>query len=65
MPVAPVNRGERSFVKIGSKITIDGKNFGGKIIFLTPVALFIIAEALPVSEPVPAVVGIQIIGRIF
>ena len=28
MPVAAVNRGERSTVKTGSKITIDGKNFG-------------------------------------
>ena len=30
--------------------------------FFIPLLLFIIAEALPVSEPVPAVVGIAIIG---
>ena len=32
--------------------------------FFIPLLLFIIAEALPVSEPVPAVVGIAIIGGI-
>ena len=35
-----------------------------KIIFFTPIFLFIIAEALPVSDPVPAVVGKAIIGEI-
>ena len=34
------------------------------MIFLTPVFLFIIAEARPVSDPVPAVVGMAIIGEI-
>ena len=46
-------------------MTIEGKNFGWNIIFLTPVFLLIIAEALPVSEPVPAVVGIAIIGEYY
>ena len=46
-------------------MTIDGKNFGWKIIFFIPVFALIIADALPVSEPVPAVVGIAIIGEIF
>ena len=46
-------------------MTIDGKNFGWKIIFFIPVFELIIADALPVSEPVPAVVGIAIIGEIF
>ena len=64
IPVAAVNLGERSKVKIGSKMTIEGKNFGWNIIFFTPVFLLIIADALPVSEPVPAVVGIAIIGAI-
>ena len=59
-----VNLGERSIVKTGSSITIEGKNLGGKIIFFTPFFLFIIADALPVSEPVPAVVGTAIIGAI-
>ena len=44
---------------------IDKANGIKKIIFLTPVDLFIIAEALPVSDPVPAVVGTAIIGAIF
>ena len=35
------------------------------MIFFTPVFVFIIADALPVSEPVPAVVGTAIIGGIF
>ena len=52
-------------VSIGSKITIEGKIFGWNIIFLIPLSLLMIAEARPVSEPVPAVVGIAIIGEIF
>jgi len=32
--------------------------------FFTPVCSFTIAEALPVSDPVPAVVGTAIIGAI-
>ena len=63
--MAPVKRGERSLVNTGSNITIDGKNFGWKIIFFIPVFALIIAYALPVSEPVPAVVGTAIIGEIF
>ena len=62
IPVAAVNLGERSKVKLGSKITIEGKNFGWKIIFFIPVCLLIIADALPVSDPVPAVVGTAMIG---
>ena len=65
IPVAAVNLGGSSKVKSGSNITIAGKNFGWKIIFFTPVFLFIIADALPVSDPVPAVVGTPIIGAIF
>ena len=34
------------------------------MIFFTPVFSLIIAEALPVSEPVPAVVGIATIDEI-
>ena len=64
MPVAAVSLGERSKVKTGSKITIEGKIFGWKIIFFIPVALLIIADARPVSDPVPAVVGTAIIGAI-
>jgi hypothetical protein len=45
-------------------MTIDGKNFGWKMIFFIPVFELIIADALPVSEPVPAVVGTAIIGEI-
>ena len=56
--------GGRPTVKTGSRITIDGKNFGWKIIFLTPVSSFKITDALPVSEPVPAVVGTAMIGAI-
>ena len=65
MPVAAVSLGERSTVKLGSKITIEGNIFGWKIIFFIPVFLFMIADARPVSDPVPAVVGIAIIGEIF
>ena len=64
IPVAAVSLGESSIVKDGSRITIEGKILGWNIIFLTPVFLFIIAEARPVSDPVPAVVGIAIIGEI-
>ena len=64
MPVADVSLGERSIVSTGSKITIEGKNFGWKIIFFTPFSLLIIADARPVSDPVPAVVGTAIIGAI-
>ena len=46
-------------------MTIEGKNLGWKIIFLTPVSSFKITEARPVSDPVPAVVGTAIIGAIF
>jgi len=46
-------------------MTIDGKNFGWKIIFFIPVLELIIADELPVSDPVQAVVGIAIIGEIF
>ena len=53
-----------SIVNNGSKITIEGKNFGWKIIFFIPSSSFKITEALPVSDPVPAVVGIAIIGAI-
>ena len=50
----------------GRASAIINKDIGvKKIIFFTPVSLFIIAEALPVSDPVPAVVGTAIIGAIF
>ena len=62
IPVAAVNLGERSNVKFGSKITIEGKIFGWKIIFFIPIFLLIIADALPVSDPVPAVVGIATVS---
>ena len=65
IPVVAVNLGGSSMVSIGSKITIEGKIFGWNIIFLIPLSLLMIAEARPVSEPVPAVVGIAIIGEIF
>ena len=63
--MAAVNLGESSKVNFGSKITIEGNILGWKIIFLIPVFLFMIADARPVSDPVPAVVGIAIIGEIF
>ena len=43
---------------------INEKTGVKKIIFFTPVSSLTIADALPVSEPVPAVVGIAIIGEI-
>ena len=64
IPVAAVNLGDKSNVSKGSKITIDGNIFGWKIIFFAPVFLLMIADALPVSDPVPAVVGTAIIFEI-
>ena len=64
IPVAAVILAGSPTVKTGSKITIEGKNLGWKIIFLTFVSSFNITDALPVSEPVPAVVGTAIIGAI-
>ena len=48
----------------GSPITIDGNILGWKIIFFVFVSEFIRTPALPTSDPVPAVVGIAIIGKI-
>ena len=64
MPVAAVILAGKPTVKTGSKITIEDKNLGWKIIFFTPVFSLRITDALPVSEPVPAVVGIAIIGEL-
>jgi hypothetical protein len=51
-------------VSSGSQITTVGRNFGWKIIFFCFVIEFVMTDALPTSDPVPAVVGTATIGAI-
>ena len=45
-------------------MTVDGNILGWNIIFFTLVSSLVNTPALPVSDPVPAVVGTAIIGKI-
>ena len=64
MPVPAVSLGGRPTVSSGSAITIAASSSGWKITFLVCVASSVITDARPVSEPVPAVVGTAMVGRI-
>ena len=56
-------RNPKDVIKVQHLTNLES-GLSGKIIFFTPVSSFTITEALPVSDPVPAVVGIAIIGEI-
>ena len=64
IPVPAVNFWGSLKLKVGSQITLFGSISGWKITFLILLMLSVKTPALPTSEPVPAVVGIAIIGNI-
>ena len=64
IPVPAVRNFGKFKVKSGSQITLFGSISGWKITFLTLFFLSVKTLALPTSDPVPAVVGMAIMGKI-
>ena len=64
MPTAAVRAAGRPTVSAGSAMTIFGSIRGWKMILFSCASTSLITLARPTSEPVPAVVGTAITGRI-